>query len=806
MVIIMLSSSVEYILYILLTLATVIFVRYRTNRFMNKLDLGISPLNLAKKLTIVFYASTLAICFAGWWVVQYFEQKEYIKYEELAKGYTTLLASGFLNLEDYYFDNDTVRSRGTLEQVTEWQNQFPEISSIYTLKKRADGSIHAILPNDDSDHSSIIEGEENTVLNRAFNGLFSMQQKPDGGQVHAFVPVFDAAGKVDAVVSVGYDAAKYMEDLQQGRMKGYGYLLVFFSITLLMYVLFFRLKVERYQFQRYKRELEISRNRLQHLSEVTMEGILIHSEGKILEVNKAACKLLGYEMEELSGMPTSRIVAPESWKEIERNIDREGIFEILASKKDGTVFPVELLRKKYNYDSKIVNVTVFRDITRRKKNEEKIYHMAFHDDLTNLPNRNFIHQILSEQISQASHSQKQLAVMFLEINGLKIVNDFYGYNIGDQLMLEVVAQLKNFIGDEGILGRWSGNELIIIFPDVKEQDSIKECAEQLTKLFEKPVFINGQEFFVNARIGISLYPRDGQETKLLIRNADIARYQLDKKSTNQFLFFNKQMDEIIYEKMELEREIRKALDSQQFELYYQPQIELQTGKIVGLEALIRWNHPEKGTIPPSKFIPIAEDTRLIIPINQWVVEKACRQTKELLEHYPDLSVSVNVSPFEFESKGFIHTIVDVLEKTNLPPHCLDLEITERMTMDIEKAISILNELKSIGVSISMDDFGTGYSSLSYLKRLPIDRLKIDRAFMRTIKEEEEAIISAIISLGHNIGVKVLAEGVETEEQAAYLCEEKCDEAQGYYYTRPLPYDELKRFLAEYNYAGVHHSV
>ncbi|MBB5324971.1 EAL domain-containing protein (putative c-di-GMP-specific phosphodiesterase class I) [Anoxybacillus tepidamans] len=334
-------------------------------------------------------------------------------------------------------------------------------------------------------------------------------------------------------------------------------------------------------------------------------------------------------------------------------------------------------------------------------------------------------------------------------------------------------------------------------PYIEKEEQAKELSYQLIEMMEDPIIVNEQEFFMTLKMGISLYPKDGDDSKTLIRKADIARYELSKKAISQFRFFEKQMNRTIHEKIQMERELRKALESGEFELYYQPQIQLTTGQVVGMEALIRWNHPEKGMIPPNKFIPIAEETGLIIPINEWVMETACCQTKQLLDQYPFLSVSVNLSPYEFESRRLVYKLVKILEKTNLPPHCLDVEITERMTMDTEKAIPILKRLKLVGVTISIDDFGTGYSSLSYLKKLPIDRLKIDRSFVQNIQEEKEAVLPAIISLGHNIGVKVLAEGVETEQEVAYLKEKQCDEVQGYYYAKPLPYHDLVKFLEEH---------
>ncbi|MCZ0755661.1 putative bifunctional diguanylate cyclase/phosphodiesterase [Anoxybacillus sp. J5B_2022] len=335
-------------------------------------------------------------------------------------------------------------------------------------------------------------------------------------------------------------------------------------------------------------------------------------------------------------------------------------------------------------------------------------YIAFHDDLTGLPNKELLHRMLTEKIEIARSRNTKVAVLFMEMKGLKIVNDLYGYSIGDQVLLATAAQIRKVISEEGVLGRWGGNEFVLVLPHVEKEEQVKELAYQMMETMEDPIIVNEQEFFMTLKMGISIYPKDGDDSKTLIRKADIARYELSKKAISQFRFFEKQMNRTIHEKIQMERELRKALESEEFELYYQPQIQLTTGQVVGMEALIRWNHPERGMISPNKFIPIAEETGLIIPINEWVMETACRQTKQLLDQYPFLSVSVNLSPYEFESRRLVQKIVKILEKTNLPPHCLDVEITERMTMDTEKAIPILKRLKSVGVTISIDDFGTGY--------------------------------------------------------------------------------------------------
>jgi diguanylate cyclase (GGDEF)-like protein/PAS domain S-box-containing protein len=560
-----------------------------------------------------------------------------------------------------------------------------------------------------------------------------------------------------------------------------------------MYLLAIYVRVERKSLEKYKRKLEASENRFKRLVEMTMEGIIVHAHGKVMEANRAACQLLGYVESELIHMPIGDLMVAGSLEKMEHDDGQEERYEVQLRRKDGTVFPAEIVQHKYDYDGGKVNVIVICDITERKKSEERMRYMATHDDLTVLPNKEAIHHAITKNIQEASSRQEEVAVMFLEISGMKTINDFYGYAVGDQVLLQIVTEWKKRSDENVLLGRWGGNEFIAIL-----SKSTKEKAEMVAKQFseiaDEPIVVEGLELYVTIKIGISLYPKDGMDSKTLIRKADIARYRSRKKVVSEFLFFEEPMAHVLHEKIAMERELRRALEKGEFELYYQPQIRLDSGTVTGMEALIRWNHPEKGIISPSTFIPVAEQTGIIIPINEWVIRTACQQTKQLLEYFPNLSVSVNLSPYEFENRRFVDKLARLLEETGLPPHHLDLEITERMAMDTERAIAILTKLKAIGVTISMDDFGTGYSSLSYLTDLPIDRLKIDRSFVRNIQGKKDAILPAIIRLGHNIGVKVLAEGVETETEAAYLRDKRCDEAQGYYFAPPLPYEAFLIFL------------
>ncbi|WP_027410753.1 putative bifunctional diguanylate cyclase/phosphodiesterase [Anoxybacteroides tepidamans] len=816
----MLSNTIEYTLFILIILLIILTVQHQMNRLIQtKLEMSI--FQMAQRLTIIFYIFIFFMLIGGFWYINYLEEKEHKEYEQFSKHFTSVLASELLRMDHYLLNSSTSESNDhyvrILRSMTRWQNENREILSIYTIKKQKDGKNYFVIaPATDYNRNGKIDGQKEQIvpigtvykkhipeLERAFQGYFSMEPKPAsdywGETISAFGPIFNPDGKVDAVLGVDYDVKKYNGKIEKARNKGIATVFLLFLITYILYLLLIYIRLEKLLFKKYKAELEISQQRFKRLSEVSVEGIIIHSEGVVLEANKAACELFGYTADEFFHMPIQTLVAPSSLHDLRASLAKDNVYEMYLKKKDGTIFPAEILRSEYEYYSKKFNVTAIRDITERKKHEERMHYIAFHDDLTGLPNKEMLHRLLTEKMDEANRVDSKVAVMFVEMKGLKIVNDLCGYSVGDQVLLAAVAKIKSAIGEADVFGRWSGNEFVLILPHIEKEEQVKELSHRLTEMMEEPLLVNGQEFFMTLKMGISIYPKDGDDSKTLIRKADIARHELSKKAISQFRFFEKQMNRTIYEKINVERELRKALEAEEFELYYQPQIQLSTGQVVGMEALIRWNHPERGMISPNTFIPIAEETGLIIPINEWVMERACQQTKQLLEKHPSLSVSVNLSPYEFESRRLVHKLVKILEKTNLPPHCLDIEITERMTMDTEKAIPILNSLKSVGINVSIDDFGTGYSSLSYLKKLPIDRLKIDRSFVQNIQEEKEAILPAIISLGHNIGVKVLAEGVETEQEASYLREKQCDEVQGYYYTKPLPFGDLVKFLEEHQY-------
>lgn len=434
------------------------------------------------------------------------------------------------------------------------------------------------------------------------------------------------------------------------------------------------------------------------------------------------------------------------------------------------------------------------DISERKETEKVIEHMAYYDYLTQLPNRRLFQKKVNETIIQSKEEEITFAIMFIDLDRFKNVNDSMGHSTGDQLLRLVGERLKESVRKDDIVSRHGGDEYAILLPSATPSEAEK-IAERIIEDLTRPFSFNNIEVFVSSSIGISIYPNDGTNYETLTGHADSAMYLSKESGKNNFQFFTKSLHQEIIEKAILERELRKALKKEQFTLHYQPQINLNSGKLTGLEALIRWHHPSKGLISPADFIPIAEETSLIGLIGQWVLETACRQVKKWQdEGLAPIQISVNVSIQQFKQASFVEQVKSILKKTKLEAKFLNLEITESMTSDVHNCQTTLQELRVAGINVSIDDFGTGYSSLSYLSKFPITHLKIDRIFVKELTKSNRAIVKTIISLAKNLDINVIAEGVETEEQAHFLKELNCDEVQGYFYSKPLASDQIKSLL------------
>jgi len=436
----------------------------------------------------------------------------------------------------------------------------------------------------------------------------------------------------------------------------------------------------------------------------------------------------------------------------------------------------------------------------RKRYQVQIEHQANYDALTGLPNRTLLHDRLRQAVF-AQRRVRAIAVVFIDLDRFKFVNDSLGHGAGDELLKQMSERLRSVLRDGDTVARLGGDEFVLILNDQHNEEIVFRAMQRIMARINEPMIVEGKELYVTCSAGISLHPQDGPDVDTLLKNADVAMYRAKEAGRNNFQFFTAEMNQLVNERLALEHSLRRALERREFLLHYQQKVDLRSGAIVGAEALLRWQHPEWGLLRPARFVPVAEETGLIVPIGEWVVEEACRQNvawqKEGLE--PGI-VSVNLSARQFRQQGLVRVVSRILGATGLDPSWLEVELTESMVMhNAEAAIAILQGLKSLGVTLSVDDFGTGYSSLAYLKDLPIDVLKIDRSFVRDIRAGGDAgegvLAQAIISLGHSLDLKVIAEGVETDDQVRFLSKHRCDEVQGFYYGEPMLPDDFARVLA-----------
>jgi diguanylate cyclase (GGDEF)-like protein/PAS domain S-box-containing protein len=545
-----------------------------------------------------------------------------------------------------------------------------------------------------------------------------------------------------------------------------------------------------------------SEDRYRSLVEMSPDIIAVVSGQKMDYINEAGSRLFGADSpHELIGKPVSSLMSSETihqlrqqWEMIDETEMKQRRFELPVIRLDGQMIEVEVSTMRILYEGRSAWQIVGRDITERKKTEKTINYMAYYDALTGLPNRNMFRKHLNGVLSESEHST--LAVLFLDLDRFKIINDTKGHTVGDLLLQKVADRLQEAVGNDGMVSRQSGDEFIILLENC-EQKKAANISARILSLFSKPITVDGDEFFVTTSIGISMYPKDGEGQEMLIKRADTAMYLAKERGKNNFQFYTSNLDMLASRKMELENGLRKAMEEKQFVLHYQPKVELETGKAAGVEALVRWQHPQAGVISPNEFIPLAEETGLIVPIGKWILREACQQSKRWQEEgLGNIPVAVNISVRQLQDDGFVSDVEQVLMDTGLASRCLELEITESIMQNIEKSAIILNELKQLGVNISIDDFGKGYSSLSYLKHLPLHSIKIDKSFVDDILDASNrgSIVKAIIDMAHNLEFKVVAEGIEQEEQVTFLVENKCLIGQGYYFSRPLPAEDVTSFL------------
>ncbi len=593
-----------------------------------------------------------------------------------------------------------------------------------------------------------------------------------------------------------------------------GHLYKLLGYYYLLQGIYFRTIEEPYRRNRQVEEkLRQSEKRLQTITAALGEGVFVlDKQGRVVFMNPEAERLLGCQMEELLGNPLHAAIHYEAKDGGLHAMHKCPIYQVLQGdvsnrvvneddvfiRKDGRRLSVAYVTTPILEDQRVIGcVTVFRDISERKQTEEMIHRLAYYDPLTNLPNRLLFNQELDSALKKASRTGGKLAVLFLDLDNFKHVNDTLGHGKGDLLLMAVADRLKACLRETDIASRLGGDEFTILLPDVADKDEVERIVTRLIEEMSRPFCLDHQELFITTSVGISLYPDDGRDRITLVKFADIAMYRAKEAGKNSYRFFSAGMNDRIARRVALEHDLRRALEREELTVVYQPQVSVETGGIVGMEALLRWNHPERGLISPAEFIPLAEETRLIVPIGEWVLRTVCRQNKRWQDAGAlRVPVSVNLSAYQFQY-DLVDVIDGILRETGLAPPCLELEITEGVALhNVTRVVDILGACRERGIRIALDDFGTGYSSLSYLKQFPIQRIKIDQSFIRniTLDRDDEAIVSSIILLAHSLRLDVVAEGVETTAQLAFLRRQGCDAVQGFLYSRPLPAGEMEAYL------------
>jgi len=537
--------------------------------------------------------------------------------------------------------------------------------------------------------------------------------------------------------------------------------------------------------------------------------VITDANNIILQVNQAFTKSTGYTKEEAVGRKINLLKSGRHgeafykamWETIERTGTWQG--EIWDRRKNGEIYPKWLIISVVKGDDGTVThyVGTHIDITERKAAEEQIKQLAFYDPLTQLPNRRLLQERLKHGIDVERRDGKQLALLMLDLDRFKSVNDSMGHLAGDELLQQVAERITNRLREVDMVARLGGDEFIVLLEDIAHPEDAARVAEDIIADLSKPFCMDqGEDILISASIGISLYPQHGGSPQLLMDHADAALYQAKDAGRGCFAYFSEDLTIAARERIALELRLRKAIEQQDLRVFYQPQVDIASGRIVGAEALVRWADPVDGLIPPIRFIPIAEETGLILAIGEWVLRETCRQGRQWLDAgLPPLNLAVNVSPHQFRRSDICSLVATVLSETGFPAHQLELEITESGLMENQgNATEILNSLRDQGIRLAIDDFGTGYSSLAYLKHFPLDLLKIDKSFIDDIPhlEDDMEIASSIIAMGHILGFKVLAEGVETPEQLAFLQEKGCDMYQGYIQSKPMPAEEFAEFLGK----------
>lgn len=527
---------------------------------------------------------------------------------------------------------------------------------------------------------------------------------------------------------------------------------------------------------------------------------------KIIYINSALQRITGFSKSEIIGKQFDVLFNSKQLQPgvISLNLALKELREeeaVIANfTKDGTpvwyavhIAPVHDAKNKVNHF-----VCTVVDITQKKAMEDQLVHQATHDALTELPNQSLLLDRLQQAIFTAKRENGIVSILFVDLDQFKNINDSIGHTMGDQVLINVAQRLKNCVRETDTVARLGGDEFLIISCAYKKPEQTITLAQKILNLFNEPLKINNNSLHITVSIGISIYPLDGKDIETLMKSADLAMYHAKEQGGNNFAFYTDRLNQRLLKRLELEKDLRQAIAEKQFELYYQPLVNLKNGKVIGSEALIRWMHPKKGMIPPLDFIPFTEESGLIVPIGEWVMKTACQQNHSWhRKNKAKLKIAINISAVQLKDPHFFRNLTRIIENTKAKPQDIELELTESILMDNAEVFGrLLNKINDLGINLVIDDFGTGYSSLSYLRRFPIKKIKIDRSFIQDVGKNPEAdiIVQTIITMSKNLNLEVLAEGVETKEQLTFLLKSGCDLAQGFYFQKPVAKDEFAKFL------------